>query len=123
MIQLTALLWLDNVLAIIFGIVIFHTGYKLIRVSVTGLLDEADYEKLEKMIELLNQKRHPKWIDIHNLRAIKYGSQLHVDCHITLPWYDSLEDSHNEVHAVEDLLKSSMDDEIEVFIHSDPCLP
>lgn len=122
-IQLTALLWLDNVLAIIFGIVIFHTGYKLIRVSVTGLLDEADYEKLEKMIAQLNQKRHPKWIDIHNLRAIKYGSQLHVDCHMTLPWYDSLEDSHNEVQAVEELLKSSMDDEIEVFVHSDPCLP
>jgi cation diffusion facilitator family transporter len=115
--------FLDNVLAIIFGAVIFHTGYKLIRVSITSLLDEADYGKLNKMVTILNENRRPKWIDMHNLRAIKYGSQLHVDCHITLPWYDTLEDTHNEVRAVEQLLKNNMDDETEIFIHSDPCLP
>lgn len=114
---------LDNVLAIIFGAVIFHTGYKLIRVSITSLLDEADYTKLNKMVTILNEHRRPKWIDMHNLRAIKYGSQLHVDCHITLPWYETLEDTHNEVHAVEVLLKQNMDDETEIFIHSDPCVP
>jgi cation diffusion facilitator family transporter len=121
--QVTGRYWLDNVMAIVFGAVIFHTGYKLIRVSVTNLLDEADYEKLEKMVSILNQNRRPKWIDMHNLRAIKYGSQLHVDCHITLPWYDTLEQTHSEVRAVEDLLKANMDDETEIFIHSDPCLP
>lgn len=123
LIYITGLNVLDNVLAIVFGAVIFYTGYKLIRVSITSLLDEADYTKLNKMVMILEENRRPKWIDMHNLRAIKYGSQLHVDCHITLPWYDTLEDTHNEVRAVEDLLKSHMDDETEIFIHSDPCVP
>lgn len=122
-IQFTGKMWLDNVLAIIFGCVIFYTGIKLIRVSVTGLLDEADYDKLSNMVAVLNRNRRPKWIDIHNLRAIKHGSELHVDCHVTLPWYESLEDSHNEVKAIEEWLKSSMDNETEIFIHSDPCMP
>lgn len=122
-IQLTGRFWLDNVLAMIFGAVIFHTGFKLVKVSVTSLLDEADYEKLKNMVQILNNSRRPKWIDVHNLRAIKYGSELHVDCHITLPWYETLEDTHNEVRAVEDLLKKNMDGETEIFIHSDPCLP
>jgi cation diffusion facilitator family transporter len=103
-IQVTGKNWLDNVLAMIFGGAIFYTGFKLLRVSVTSLLDEADYEKLNHMINILNHYRRPKWIDMHNLRVLKYGSELHVDCHITLPWYDSLEESHNEVYQVEKLL-------------------
>jgi cation diffusion facilitator family transporter len=122
-IQITGRAWLDNVLAMIFGAVIFYTGFKLLRVSVTSLLDEADYEKLKHMIKVLNENRRPKWIDMHNLRVLKYGSELHVDCHITLPWYDTLEEAHNEVDQVENLLSQNMDDEVEFFIHSDPCLP
>jgi hypothetical protein len=59
---------------------------------------------------------------MHKLRAQKFGSQLHVDCHITLPWYDTLEESHTEVNAVEKLVQESMG-EVEFFIHSDPCVP
>jgi len=122
-IQITGRQFLDNVLAIIFGAVIFYTGFKLLRISITSLLDEADYEKLNHMIKILNENRRPKWIDMHNLRVLKYGSELHVDCHITLPWYDSLEKAHSEVDEVERLLKQNMDGEVEFFIHSDPCLP
>ncbi len=122
-IQITGRYWLDNVLAIIFGGAIFYTGYKLIRVSINSLLDEADYEKLNHMIKILNGHRRQKWIDMHNLRVLKYGSQLHVDCHITLPWYDPLEEAHKEVGEVERLLTENMDGEVEFFIHSDPCLP
>jgi len=122
-IQLTGQVWLDNVLAMIFGFVIFYTGFKLLRESITSLLDEADYEKLNHMISILNEHRRPRWIDMHNLRILKYGCELHVDCHITLPWYDSLEQAHEEVDRVENLLTTNMDDEVEFFIHSDPCSP
>lgn len=122
-IQLTQRMWLDNVLAIIFGAVIFYTGYKLLRESMMGLLDEADYEKLGVIISTLNKNREPKWIDMHNLRAIKHGAQLHVDAHVTLPWYETLEESHRQVKNIEQLLKSSVDDDTEIFIHSDPCRP
>jgi cation diffusion facilitator family transporter len=122
-ILLTKIYWLDNVIAMIFGAFIFLTGYKLVKVSITSLLDEADYGKLNNLIEILNKNRRTKWIDMHNLRVLKYGSQLHIDCHITLPWYDTLEETHNEVRAVEKLVKDNMEDEIEFFIHSDPCLP
>ena len=30
------------------------------------------------LVEMLNNNRQPKWIDIHNLRVLKYGSHLHV---------------------------------------------
>ncbi len=123
LIYFTKINWIDYVLTIGFGGFIAYTGFKLVNESIINLLDKADYGKLNHLIDLLNKNRRPKWIDMHNLRVLKYGSHLHVDCHITLPWYDSLEDSHNEVSQVEKLVKENMEQEIEFFIHADPCLP
>ena len=122
-IHFTGLLWLDHVIAIIFGGFIFYTGYKLLQQSITGLLDEADYENLEKLITVLNDNRKDKWIDIHNLRVLKYGHTLHIDAHITLPWYDNLDNTHDDVIAVEHIIKEKIHEEIDYFIHSDPCIP
>jgi len=120
---LTHLPWIDSVLAIIFGIMILWTGFKLVRESVFNLLDKTDVEKLTELARVLQEERRPKWIDMHNLRILKYGDHLHVDAHITLPWYDSLEITHNEIKAVEEVVKSKLGNEIEFFLHPDPCLP
>jgi cation diffusion facilitator family transporter len=122
-IHFTKLLWIDNLIAILFGGFILYTGFKLLKQSITGLLDEADYENLEKLIKVLNENRNNKWIDMHNLRVLKYGHTLHIDAHITLPWYDNLENTHHEVLAVEKLIKDKIHEDIEFFIHSDPCIP
>jgi cation diffusion facilitator family transporter len=116
-------LWLDNVFAILFGFVIIYTGYRLVRKSLAGLMDEADESILKEVIIVLNNNRHPNWIDIHNLRILQYGSSYHIDCHITLPWYNDLKTSHDELKKVEDLVLQKFHDKVELFIHPDPCLP
>lgn len=118
----TKIYWIDNALAIIFGAVIFRMGFRLIKEALTGLLDEADTSKLSQMITIFNKNRRKKWIDIHNLRVLKHGSLLHVDCHLTLPWYNSLEETHEEMHELEKMVKKNLGDETEFFIHADPCL-
>lgn len=122
-IYVTKINWLDNLVALLAGGYITHMGYKILKESVTNLLDEADVEKLNLVIRILNESRREKWIDMHNLRVLKYGTRLHVDAHITLPWYDNLETSHTEVSLVENLIKKQLGDELEFFIHADPCLP
>ncbi len=121
-IYLTKIFWLDNVVAILLGLYILFAGYKLLKESVNNLLDEADYEKLKDLVLILNENRNDKWIDMHNLRVLKYGAHLHIDAHITLPWYEKLEDSHKEVMAVERLIQDKLEGEVELFIHADPCL-
>ncbi len=113
---------MDNVVAILLGLYILFAGYKLLKESVNNLLDEADYEKLKDLVLILNENRNDKWIDMHNLRVLKYGAHLHIDAHITLPWYEKLEDSHKEVMAVERLIQDKLEGEVELFIHADPCL-
>jgi divalent metal cation (Fe/Co/Zn/Cd) transporter len=47
-------------------------------------MDEADIDLLKKMVETLNNNRSVNWMDLHNLRIIKYGPTLHLDCHLTV---------------------------------------
>ncbi|WP_206598727.1 cation transporter dimerization domain-containing protein [Rufibacter ruber] len=54
---------------------------------------------------------------------IKYGSQLHIDCHLTLPWYFNLQQSHKEVELLQEMITQEMGDVVELFVHLDPCLP
>lgn len=114
---------LDNVLSIVVGVFIVFTGYKLTRKSIAGLMDETDFKVVEHIIKTLNDKRKEEWIDIHNLRTQKYGNELHIDCHMTLPNYFDLNKVHNEVKLVEYLIKTEVSIKTELFIHTDPCVP
>lgn len=122
LLYLTGQVWLDSLVAVIFGLMITYTGYKILRTSLAGIMDEADYTLLRRIVRVLNENRKPNWIDIHNLRVIKYGSTLHIDCHLTLPWYLNVLEAHDEVEAVGMLVREKIDPSIELFIHTDPCI-
>jgi cation diffusion facilitator family transporter len=83
----TKWVWVDSAVALLFGGIIIFTGYKIVSKSIAGIMDKADLTLLERMVALLNKSRHINWVDLHNLRVIKYGAILHLDCHLTLPWY------------------------------------
>lgn len=117
----TKLYWIDSVIAFVMSVIIMYNGYKIIRESLSGIMDEADIDLLKKLVSLLNDNRKPNWIDIHNLRVIKYGILLHIDCHVTLPWYLNLRESHTELDTLGDLIKQEFGDAVEMFVHTDGC--
>jgi cation diffusion facilitator family transporter len=119
----TRLFWLDKVIALVMSILIIYNGYKIIRSSLAGIMDEADMDLLKKFIEVLNKNRSENWVDLHNLRVIKYGSLLHVDCHLTVPWYLNIHEAHREIDHLSALIKQEFGDMIELFVHTDGCLP
>ena len=113
---------LVNIFAIIAGVFISYTGLRLMRKSLSGIMDEADTDIITSMIADLNASRQPAWIDIHNMRVIQYGSTLHVDCHVTMPWYYTLEQTHTEIDKIAQHIDEYHHHPVEVFIHPDPCL-
>jgi len=122
LITVTGKWWIDGVVAIGFGLFIIYTGYKIIRVSLAGIMDEADMILLEKMVSLLQQARRENWIDLHNLRVIKYGNVLHLDCHLTVPWYFNIHQAHAEIDELGKLIRGEYGESLEFFVHSDGCL-
>ncbi len=122
LISFTKIMWLDSALSILVAAYILYSGYKLIRRSVSGLMDETDFAIITEIVKVLNEQRRDEWIDIHNFRAQKYGHELHIDCHLTLPNYFNLIQVHNEVKLVDKLINKEVT-QTELFIHTDPCLP
>ena len=122
LIHFTKIIWLDSGLSILVGLYILFSAYKLVRRSVSGLMDEADFGVVTEIVKVLNEKRRESWIDIHNFRAQKYGNELHIDCHLTLPNYFDLVHVHDEVKLVDKLINSEVT-KTELFIHTDPCVP
>jgi len=120
---LTNLAWIDNAVAIIFGALLLRIGYKVIKDSLAGILDETDLALVDRFIAILENHRKPEWIDIHKFRIIKFGSVLHVDCHVTVPWYFTVQQAHQIVDEIEHFINHEMEQQVELFIHTDPCRP
>jgi cation diffusion facilitator family transporter len=123
LIQFTQIWWLDSAISILLGIYIVFNGYRLTRRSVGGLMDESNMELVAEVVSVLQENRRESWIDVHNLRAQQYGAELHIDCHVTLPYYYDLETVHTEITSIDELVNSAVNDRTELFIHADPCLP
>jgi cation diffusion facilitator family transporter len=120
---LTKIYWIDSLASILFALYMGYNGLKIIRKSIGGLMDETNEEVLEKVVNILKKNQKNDWIDIHNMRIQEYGSDIHIDCHLTLPNYWILEKVHDTVHQFEEILEVEFPSNVEIFIHTDPCLP
>ena len=123
LLRFTGWLWIDSAVAITFAMLIIYTGYRIVRSSIAGVMDEADEQLLTQLVNHLQQHRRENWIDLHNLRIIKYGAVLHLDFHLTLPWYLTVQQAHRELEAIESTVQKKFGDSMEMFVHTDPCLP
>ena len=117
----TGIFWIDSVVALIFGFYIIFIGYKIVRKSLSGIMDEQDPELLNNIIQLLEKNRKTEWIDIHNMKIQQFGSSLHIDAHITLPYYYSLREAHQEMENVIMLLAKNTRRTVEFNFHMDDC--
>jgi len=114
--------WIDSALAIAVSLFVIYTAYTILRRSIAGIMDEADEKLITEMVEMLNNSRQDNWVDMHNLRVIKYGSILHIDCHLTVPWYLNVHQAHAEIDKLAELVRKNYSESVELFVHSDGCL-
>lgn len=121
---LTGKAWLDSILAIFFGCFILITGYKLLRTTVNGLMDEADNQFLHQLSSVLQDHRRAAWIDIHKLTSLKFGAVVHIDFHLSLPWYYNVRQANEEISMLKECLRKNLpNQELDISIQSEPCMP
>jgi cation diffusion facilitator family transporter len=118
---LTKAAWLDSAIAMLFGSIIIYTGYKILKETTSNLMDEADFKLLKDMTKILWENRNKKWIDVSNLKLLKYGDSYHIDCDLTLPWYMNIADAHKEGDAVAHKISEHFPYPIDFTIHTDAC--
>ncbi|ANF50461.1 cation diffusion facilitator family transporter [Chryseobacterium glaciei] len=117
----TKIYWIDSAVALLFGAYIIFVGYKIVRKSLSGIMDEQDPDLLNQIVKVLENNRKIEWIDVHNMKIQQFGASLHIDAHITLPWYYTLRDAHKEMENVIILLAKNTKRTVEFNFHMDDC--
>ncbi|MBW2466734.1 MAG: cation transporter [Deltaproteobacteria bacterium] len=121
--SLTGFLWLDPLVACLVALNILIPGIRLLAKSFKNLMDEAEPELLERIVQGLNTIKKPGWLYPHKLRALRSGRYHHVDLHISLPHYWTLTQVHEAEQEITKALLEAIGEEGDIMIHVDPCEP
>lgn len=113
----TGLLWLDPVIAMVFGANIIREGGKLIALSVKGLMDSSDPKLLERVHDTLASFCTEYGCSYHRLRLRTSGTIVHVDYHLLLPDATPMIEAHALATRLEDRVQAAIALPSEVFTH------
>jgi divalent metal cation (Fe/Co/Zn/Cd) transporter len=114
-------MWLDVVIAFAAGGYLAWTGVKLIRESASGLMDEGDISLLNDLARVFEKHVTEGIIQIHNARIIRSGWFHHIDAHVVVPEFWSVEEAHQKIDQFEHAFVKDYNFEAEANFHLDPC--
>jgi cation diffusion facilitator family transporter len=121
LVKLTGWAFLDPVIALVMAVLLLFTGIPLVKSAVNGLIDAADPSLLEKILASFERHRRPGIIRLHHIRAMRNGRRIHVDGHLVVPEFWTMEKAHEETEAFDNAVVSETFLEGEMEFHLDPC--
>ena len=121
LVKLTGWAFLDPVIALVMAVLLLFTGIPLVKSAMNGLIDAADPRLLEKILASFERHRRPGIIRLHHIRAMRNGRRIHVDGHLVVPEFWTMEKAHEETEAFDNAVVSEAFLEGEMEFHLDPC--
>ena len=121
LVHLTGQAWLDPLVALLVALWLMWTGFRLVRHAAGGLLDEEDSLLLGRVLEALQRYLGGGVIRVHHLRAIRSGRFQHVEAHLVVPEFWSVERAHDLSEDVAARVMRDLGAEGEMVFHTDPC--
>ncbi len=118
-VALTGVLRLDPVIAVLVGINIIWTGYRLIASSVGGLLDRALDQESQRVIDETLAEFAGDDVAFHAVRSREAGYRNFLSMHMLVPGDWTLTRAHNLAEEVEQRLRERLD-HLEVSTHVEP---
>jgi cation diffusion facilitator family transporter len=121
LVRVTGIWWLDPLTAAIVALNLMWTGFRLVRHAAGGLLDEEDTALLSRLLAALGSRLGQGVIRVHHLRAIRAGRFHHVEAHLVVPEFWSVEQAHELSEDLAARVISELGVEGELVFHTDPC--
>ncbi len=120
LILLTGWLPFDPIIAIFVASNILWTGFKLMRQSVSGLMDASDAAVDTKIRNILEREVARFHIDYHGLRHRNAGNKLLIEFHLLFPEGITLAAAHQDATSIERTLRSAFPGITDVISHLEP---
>jgi cation diffusion facilitator family transporter len=112
----------DPLVAILIGLNILWTGFKLFKESVRGLMDQVDPSTQKKITDFLKEEGSVKNFSFHKLRHRQAGNKLFVEFDLLFDEDISLKEAHEKACEIEALLKEKLGCPSDVITHLEPKL-
>ncbi|MCZ9312660.1 MAG: cation diffusion facilitator family transporter [Methanocorpusculum sp.] len=120
LIQITHLVFLDSVIAIIVALLILREAYSLIRRSFADLMDESLSEDEVILIKEIICRHANEFTNFHSLKTRRSGPNRFVEFHLMMPHATPLDAAHAVLKGIENELVAEMP-RTSVIVHLDPC--
>jgi cation diffusion facilitator family transporter len=121
LVLLTRVEWFDAVAAAVIGFNLIWTSLERVRYAASGLLDEDRPAVLEQVVDGINSNLIPGVIRVHSLRAFRSGRITHIDAHLVVPEFWTVEEAHDFRTALERRILPSLGRAGEIAFRLDPC--
>jgi cation diffusion facilitator family transporter len=115
----TGIAALDPLLAAIVAVNILWAGWRLIRESLGGLMDEAVPEKTLNQIRQVISTHAEGALEAHDLRTRHAGSVTFIDFHLVVDGAMAVSDAHEICDRIEKALRAQVHDAM-ITIHVEP---
>ena len=115
----TGWLVLDPLLAALVAVNILWQGWRLIRVSVGGLMDEAVEPKILEHICSIIKDNATGAIEAHDVRTRHAGRMTFIEFHLVVPGVMPVSESHAICDRIEKALRAAVPD-LHIAIHVEP---
>lgn len=111
---------IDPIASIIVAIFIFHAAYEIFKENSAVLVDRAvvDSEIIKKVV-----LKFPEVRDVHRIRSRGRNDEIFIDLHIKVDSNDTVEQSHNLIHNIENEMKKEVCENTQIIVHLEPYYP
>lgn len=110
---------LDPILAALVALNILWSGSKVVKSSLSGLMDEAVSEERLALIRRVIAENADGAYEAHDLRTRHAGTTTFIDFHLIVPGEMSVHDAHEICDRIEHRLEQALTD-ARVTIHMEP---
>ena len=116
---LVGALWLDPALAVCVALYILASGWRIIRSSVGGLMDEAPDPRVVERIRAVVGDHATGALEAHDLRMRSTGRLTFLEFHLVVPGAMRVDEAHAICDRIEEALRREMGNLV-VTIHVEP---
>jgi cation diffusion facilitator family transporter len=110
---------LDPVIALLVAANIVRTGVRLMRGSMSGLMDRALTDSEIDAVNAVLRRHASESISFHALRTRRSGRRAFVSVHVLVPGHWTVQRGHDFAEGVEEEMRASLD-QVTVFTHLEP---
>lgn len=120
LIHFTGWLFIDVIVSLLIAGYISYEAYKLLRYSISGLMDTRNPEIDQALKDVLNNEKNETIKGWHHLRHRSSGKTTWIQLHLVFNDDISLKDAHDEATILERKLIDSLESDAIITIHLEP---